>query len=65
MYARVHFPESKKEVIDEMVQRIRDEFRVMLEEVTWICLYFFYIFFFLKIGHLDGREHEGKSSGEG
>ena len=47
-----------------MVQRIRDEFRVMLEEGTWICLYFLY-FFFLKIGHLDGREHEGKSSGEG
>ena len=46
MYARVHFPESKKEVIDEMVQRIRDEFRVMLEEVTWICLYFFNIFSF-------------------
>ena len=36
MYARVHFPESKKEAIDDIVRRIRKEFRVMLEEVDWI-----------------------------
>ena len=36
MYAKVHFPESKKEVIDNIVQNIRKEFRVMLEEVDWM-----------------------------
>merc|ERR1719341_1689805 len=33
LYAKVHFPESKKQVIDDIVQNIRKEFRVMLEEV--------------------------------
>merc|ERR1719341_3058436 len=36
MYAKVHFPESKKQVIDDIVQNIRKEFRVMLEEVDWM-----------------------------
>ena len=36
MYAKAHFPESKKEVIDDIVQKIRKEFRVMLQEVDWM-----------------------------
>jgi len=36
MYAKVHFPESKKEIIDDIVQKIRTEFRVMLQEVDWM-----------------------------
>jgi len=36
MYAKAHFPESKKRTMEEIVESIRDEFRVMLEELNWM-----------------------------
>jgi predicted metalloendopeptidase len=31
-----YFPYEKKKVADEMVERIREEFKLMLEELDWM-----------------------------
>merc|ERR1711973_12604 len=36
MYAKKHFPASKKDVADEMVANIRKEFKIMLDELDWM-----------------------------
>ena len=36
MYAKKHFPASAKKIIKEMVENIRAEFRLILEEVDWM-----------------------------
>ena len=36
MYAKEYFPASSKKVIDEMVQNIQKEFRVVLQELDWM-----------------------------
>ena len=36
MYAKAHFPQSKKKMMEEIVGRIRKEFRTMLEELDWM-----------------------------
>jgi len=36
MYAKVHFPASKKAIADEMVKNIRTEFKLMLDELDWM-----------------------------
>jgi len=36
MYARKYFPESKKVIVDEMVNNIRSEFKLMLDELDWM-----------------------------
>jgi neprilysin len=36
MYAKRYFPADKKEVADEMVEHIRQEFKLMLEELDWM-----------------------------
>ena len=36
MYAKRYFPADKKEVADEMVEHIRKEFKLMLDELDWM-----------------------------
>lgn len=36
MYAKRYFPYEKKQVADEMVEKIREEFKIMLEELDWM-----------------------------
>ena len=36
MYAKEHFPPSSKQLIDEIVENIRDEFRLILQELDWM-----------------------------
>jgi len=36
MYAKKYFQSNAKEVADEMVKNIREEFKIMLDEVTWM-----------------------------
>merc|ERR1719495_2430217 len=36
MYAKTYFPASKKAVADEMVSNIRQEFKLMLDELDWM-----------------------------
>lgn len=36
MYAQTYFPADKKDLADEMVVNIREEFRLMLEELDWM-----------------------------
>ena len=36
MYAKAHFPEGKKKAMEEIVGSIRNEFRVMLQELNWM-----------------------------
>jgi len=36
MYAKKYFPANKKAVADEMVQNIRKEFKLMLDELDWM-----------------------------
>ncbi len=31
-----YFPYEKKKVADEMVERIREEFKIMLDELDWM-----------------------------
>jgi len=36
MYARKHFKANAKEMADSMVENIRSEFKIMLDEITWM-----------------------------
>merc|ERR1712106_277567 len=36
MYAKEHFKPEAKEVADEMVENVRDEFKKMIDETTWM-----------------------------
>jgi len=36
MYAKTYFPASQKAVADEMVENIRSEFKLMLDELDWM-----------------------------
>jgi len=36
MYARKHFPLDKKNIADEMVTKIKKEFKIMLDELSWM-----------------------------
>jgi len=36
MYARKYFPLENKNIADEMVQKIRKEFKIMLDELAWM-----------------------------
>ncbi len=36
LFPQKYFPYEKKKVADEMVEKIRDEFRIMLEELDWM-----------------------------
>ena len=36
MYAKEYFPESSKRVAEEMVNSIKDEFKLMLDELEWM-----------------------------
>jgi predicted metalloendopeptidase len=36
LFPQKYFPYEKKKVADEMVEMIRDEFKIMLEELDWM-----------------------------
>merc|ERR1712123_213855 len=36
MYAKEHFKPEAKEIADEMVKNVRDEFKKMIDELTWM-----------------------------
>jgi len=36
MYAKEHFPLGDKEVADQMVENVREEFKIMLDELDWM-----------------------------
>ena len=36
MYAKKHFPPTEKEIADEMVENVREEFKKMLDELSWM-----------------------------
>ncbi len=45
-----YFPYEKKKVADEMVERIREEFKIMLEELDWMDP---------EVGNGDGNDSQG------